>query len=90
VVNAPLTNIKSLILKIRRGTYKPQPFRITEIPKEDGSKRPLAIACFEDKLVQLVVSTILSKIYEPLFLPCSYGYRPGRSGHDALRALMKS
>ncbi len=83
-------NIKKLIQKIRRGTYKPQPFRVTEIPKEDGSKRPLAIACFEDKLVQLAVSTILSKIYEPLFLPCSYGYRPGKSCHDALRALMRS
>ena len=69
-------NINTLIKRIRRGTYKPKPARITEIPKEDGSKRPLAISCFEDKLVQLAVSTILSKIYEPLFLPCSYGFRP--------------
>lgn len=60
---------------------------ITEIPKEDGSTRPLAISCFEDKLVQIAVSTILSKLYEPLFLPGSYGFRPGRSCHDALRAL---
>lgn len=54
-----------------------------------GSTRPLAISCFEDKLVQTAVSKILTAIYEPLFLPCSYGYRPGVSGHDALRALMK-
>ena len=80
-------NIKSLIMRIRRGTYKPKPARITKIPKEDGSTRPLAISCLEDKLVQLSANTILSKIYEPIFLPCSYGFRPGRSCHDALRAL---
>lgn len=83
-------NIQILILKIRRGTYKPQPSRITEIPKEDGSYRPLAIACFEDKLIQLAVSKILSTLYEPLFLPCSYGFRAEKSCHDALRALMRS
>lgn len=80
-------NICNLIKKIRRGTYKPKPARITEIPKEDGSKRPLAISCFEDKLVQLAVSDILSKIYEPLFVPNSFGFRAGKSCHDALKAL---
>lgn len=83
-------NINNLVKRIRRGTYKPKPARITEIAKEDGSTRPLAISCFEDKLVQLAVSTVLSTIYEPLFLPCSYGFRPGRSCHDALKALMTS
>lgn len=83
-------NINTLIKKIRRGTYKPQPARITEIPKEDGSTRPLVISCLEDKLVQMSVSTVLTKIYEPLFLPCSYGYRPGMSCHDALRALHRA
>lgn len=83
-------NLNNLIREIRRGTYKPKPARITEIPKEDGSNRPLVISCFEDKLVQLAVSTILTKIYEPLFLPSSYGYRAGRSCHDALRALSKA
>jgi len=83
-------NINMLIRKIRRGTYKPKPARITEIPKEDGSTRPLAVSCLEDKLVQLAVSTILSKIYEPLFLPCSYGFRPGQSCHNALKALTSS
>ncbi|UYM15119.1 group II intron reverse transcriptase/maturase [Endozoicomonas euniceicola] len=83
-------NINDLLQRIRRGTYKPKPARITEIPKEDGSKRPLAISCIEDKLVQLAVSQILNKIYEPLFLPCSYGFRPGLNCHDALRALQQS
>lgn len=83
-------NINNLVMRIRRGTYKPKPARITEIPKEDGSKRPLAISCFEDKLVQLAVSKILERIYEPLFLKCSYGFRPGQSCHDALKALNKS
>jgi len=83
-------NLNTLMQKIRRGTYKPKPARITQIPKEDGSLRPLAISCFEDKLVQLAVSTILNKIYEPIFLPCSYGFRPDQSCHDALRALNKA
>lgn len=79
-------NITSLIVRIRRGTYHPQAARITEIPKEDGSKRPLALSCIEDKLVQLAVSDILSSVYEPLFLPCSYGFRPGLNCHAALKA----
>jgi group II intron reverse transcriptase/maturase len=80
-------NLIALIKRIRRGQYQPRPARIVEIPKEDGSSRPLAISCFEDKLIQLAVSQILSKIYEPLFLPCSYGFRPKQSCHDALKAL---
>jgi RNA-directed DNA polymerase len=83
-------NISDLIKRIRRGTYKPKPSRITEIPKEDGSTRPLAISCVEDKLVQSAVSALLTKIYEPIFLPCSYGFRPGQSCHDALKALVSS
>jgi group II intron reverse transcriptase/maturase len=83
-------NLDNLLDRIRHGTYKPKPSRITEIPKDDGSKRPLAIACFEDKLVQAAVSEILTKIYEPLFLPCSYGFRAGRNCHDALKALTKA
>ena len=63
-------NVDKLIQQIRRGTYQPKPARITEIPKEDGSTRPLAISYLEDKLVQLAVSTILNKLYEPLFLSC--------------------
>lgn len=80
-------NLNDILQKIRRGTYKPKPARITQIPKEDGSNRPLAISCLEDKLIQSAVSQILTAIYEPIFLSCSYGYRPGKSCHDALKAL---
>ncbi len=83
-------NLNALLKRIRRGTYRPQPARIVEIPKEDGSSRPLAISCLEDKIAQSAVNIILTKIYEPLFLPCSYGFRPDRNCHDALRSLHKS
>lgn len=82
-------NLQDLLNRIRRHAYKPQASRLVEIPKEDGSSRPLAISCFEDKIVQLAVSKLLTAIYEPLFLPSSYGYREGQNGHEALRALMK-
>ncbi len=82
-------NLMSLLSSIRKQAYKPRPSRIVEIPKEDASVRPLAISCFEDKIVQLAVSTILTAVFEPLFLPCSFGYREGTNGHEALRALMK-
>jgi RNA-directed DNA polymerase len=82
-------NLQDLLARIRRHAYKPQASRLVEIPKEDGSTRPLAISCFEDKIVQLAASKLLTAIYEPLFLPCSYGYREGVNGHEALRALMK-
>ncbi len=81
--------LNDLLSRIRKGSYRPKPARVIEIPKEDGSKRPLVISCFEDKLVQTVVSMILTSIYEPLFLECSYGFRIGRNCHDALRALNK-
>ena len=80
-------NLAALIKRIRTGQYHPKPARIVEIPKADGSFRPLAISCFEDKLVQLAVSQILGKIYEPIFLPCSFGFRPNKNCHDALKAL---
>lgn len=82
-------NIADLVRRIHAGSYRPKPARVTEIPKEDGSTRPLVVSCFEDKLVQSVVNMILTQIYEPIFLPCSYGFRPGLSCHDALRALHK-
>lgn len=82
-------NLQVLLAKIRRKAYKPQASRLVEIPKEDGSKRPLAISCFEDKIVQHSVAKVLSAIFEPTFLPCSYGYREDMNAHEALRALMK-
>jgi RNA-directed DNA polymerase len=83
-------NIRELYLKIQRGHYRPQAARIVQIPKEDGSTRPLAISCFEDKIVQKAVSRILEAIHEPLFLPCSYGFRPKHNCHEALKSLMRS
>jgi len=81
-------NLTDLLIRIRRGTYTPKPSRIVEIPKEDGSKRPLAICCLEDKIIQSAMAKILEAIYEPIFLPGSYGFRPGRGAHDALKDLM--
>lgn len=83
-------NLNDLMRRIRRGQYLPKPARIVEIPKEDGSTRPLAISCIEDKLVQLAASKILGEIYEPLFLSSSYGFRPNLSCHDALKALIQA
>jgi retron-type reverse transcriptase len=81
--------LQSLLARIRRNTYKPQASRLVEIPKEDRSTIPVAIACFEDKIVQQAASKILTAIFEPLFLLSSYGYREGINGHEALRVLMK-
>jgi RNA-directed DNA polymerase len=64
------------------------PSRQSYIPKEDGSKRPLAIAALEDKIVQKAVAAVLNAIYEENFLGFSCGFRPGRSQHDALDALI--
>ena len=80
-------NLRMLAAKVHRAQYAPQPSKIVEIPKADGGKRPLAISCIEDKLVQMAAGEILNKIYEPLFLPSSFGYRPGKSCHDAITAL---
>jgi group II intron reverse transcriptase/maturase len=83
-------NLEGLLIKIRRGSYHPQASRIVEIQKSNGSKRPLAIACFEDKIVQEAVKRILESIYEPLFLECSHGFRPERGCHTALISLNQS
>jgi len=73
--------------RLRRGAYRALPARRTYIPKADGSKRPLGIAALEDKIVQAAVVMILTPVYEAEFLGFSYGFRPGRSQHDALDAL---
>jgi RNA-directed DNA polymerase len=83
------SNLADLLKRIRNGSYYPKPSRIAEIPKADGSKRPLAISCFEDKTVQEAVRRILERIFEPHFMDCSYGFRPGRNAHQALAALDK-
>jgi len=80
-------SLKDLHRRIHRGSYRAKPARRTMIPKADGTERPLSILCLEDKIVQQAVVSVLEAIYEPEFLGFSYGFRRGRSQHDALDAL---
>src|SRR3954451_22460367 len=79
--------IADLHARVQSGAYRALPSRRSYIPKEDGTKRPLAVTALEDKIVQRAVAAVLSEIYEEDFLGFSYGFRPGRGQHDALDAL---
>jgi group II intron reverse transcriptase/maturase len=81
-------NLQDLHARVQRGAYRAQPSRRQFIPKPDGRQRPLAVAALEDKIVQRATATLLNAIYEEDFLGFSYGFRPGRSAHQAMDALV--
>src|SRR3954454_8571864 len=74
--------IVDLHTRVQAGAYRALPSRRSYIPKEDGTRRPLAVTALEDKIVQRATATVLNVIYEEDFLGFSYGFRPGRSQHE--------
>jgi RNA-directed DNA polymerase len=83
-------NLQSLLERAKSGTYQAPPVRRVHIPKGTGSEtRPIGIPTFEDKILQRAVVMVLEAVYEQDFRPCSYGFRPGRSAHQALDSLWR-
>lgn len=80
-------NLKDLETRLHQQSYRPRPSLRRDIPKGNGKTRPLGIAAVEDKIVQRAVVMVLERIYEVDFQDSSYGFRPGRSCHDALKSL---
>jgi len=83
-------NLQDLHARLKAMTYRHQPIRRVHIPKDKNRTRPIGISATEDKIVQDALREILEAIYEQDFLDCSYGFRPGRRPHDALRVLHQS
>lgn len=80
-------NLESLVGRLKKKSYKPQPARRVEIPKDKGKTRPLSIYCYEDKLVQEALRRLLEAVFEPHFYDEMMGFRPNRGCHEALRKL---
>jgi group II intron reverse transcriptase/maturase len=83
-------NFRDLHGRLKERQWRHQPIRRVHIPKGEGKTRPIGISALEDKLVQDSVREVLEAIYEQDFLDCTYGFRPGRGAHDALRALNRA
>src|ERR1700716_2239068 len=81
-------NLEDLHSRLQRGAYRALPSRRVYIPKPDGGQRPLAVAALEDKIVQRATAAVLNAIYEADFLGFSFGFRPRRSAHHAMDALV--
>lgn len=83
-------NLRSLHERFKSGRYQAPPVRRSYVPKGDGrQQRPIGVPTFEDKVLQRAVAMVLEAVYEQDFLDCSYGFRPGRSAHQALRAFWR-
>lgn len=80
-------NLDRLVERLKKKSYRPQPARRVEIPKENGKSRPLSIYCYEDKLVQEALKELLEAVFEPQFYDEMMGFRPNRGCHDAIRKL---
>ena len=83
-------NLADLHERLKTKRYRHQPLRRVHIPKGKGQRRPIGISALEDKIVQGAVRDVLEAVYEQDFLDCSYGFRPRRSAHDAVRALKRA